>query len=477
MRKTGREKRNIILFAVAVVGLAALIVMALVRRPVMIMPPEPAEIVEKRQAPDNAFFTLQEAVALLPKTKPRLVSVPDKEYPEHKVRYEPEPHSMGALLEIYRPDDDPQLIEYVDKLAPAVAKVRDTFSKSYYLYPEIGTRENSMVYLPKYTRLGKVLIAYGLRMWQIDGLDENVLSCLIDSVRLGRMVANDGGVIHFEFGTSVQSAALNALSAHVSEHDDESMLRKVLQEVRHFASVPQPLEPHLEFGWRMMDNAARRPPSDDPAYRGRRPFVLRIVENAFRGWLAKRVRRFIRDNRDLLLEGCPLSYEDFLTWIDGQRRTDKIAVYEALAPIQSLVYYRVLCTTRYNGTQLALALELYRNDHGTYPEALDELVPTFFDALPADPYSDKPFIYRPADGEYWLYGVGQNFRDDDGHTNRDMLIRRPKVELQPQPQPPVAGRTQPRDPAARRPSMRRGRPAGRMRGRPGRRIQRQGETS
>ena len=100
--KRGREKRNIILFAVAVVGLAALIVMALVRRPVMIMPPEPAEIVEKRQAPDNAFFTLQEAVALLPKTKPRLVSVPDKEYPEHKLLPKCETRSQNPIISIRR---------------------------------------------------------------------------------------------------------------------------------------------------------------------------------------------------------------------------------------------------------------------------------------------------------------------------------------------------------------------------------------
>ncbi len=130
MRKTGREKRNIVLFGVAVVGLAALIVVALMRRPVMIMPPEPVEIVEKRQSPENALYTLRKAVALQPKVKPKALPVPDKEYPQHMVRYEPEPHSIGALLGIYRPDDDPQLIEYVDQCAPAVAKVRDALLKS-----------------------------------------------------------------------------------------------------------------------------------------------------------------------------------------------------------------------------------------------------------------------------------------------------------------------------------------------------------
>jgi len=463
---------------VAVVGLAALIVMALVRRPVMIMTPEPAEITEKRQSPDNAFYTLQEAVALLPKQKPYALLVPDKEYPKHRVRYEPELRSMGALLDINRPDDDPQLLEYVDKLTPAIAKTREALSRPYYLCPEIGTLEETLAYLQQgSTRLilvnagilGKALIAYGLRTWQIDGLDENVLSRLFDAIRLGRMVASDGGVYHFSSGASIQWEALNVLSAHVSEHDDEIILRKALEEVQHFASVPQPLKRHLEFEWRMMDNTARRPPSADPTYQDQRPSVLRVVENAFMGWSAKQVRRFIRENRGLLLEGCTLSYEDFQTWLDVQYDTDKHAVYEAVGPMRGLVYSREGRITAYNGAQLALALELYRHDHGKYPETLDELVPTYFDALPADPFSGKPFIYRLDENEFWLYSISNNLRDDNGHANRDILIHRPKVkpELQPQPQhqPTGAKSMQAQRPASSRPSMSRFRRPGRMRGR------------
>jgi len=449
----------------AVVGLAALIVVALMRRPVMIMSPEPVEIVEKRRSPDNAFYVLQEAAALLPKAKPKALPVPDKEYPQHKVPYEPEPYSIGTLLGIYRPDDDPQLLEYLDQCMPAVAKARESFSKPYYLCPEIGTHRDTRPFL-QFGSLGHVLAAYGLMLWQTSELDETALDYMLDATRLGQMMASDGSQWHYAEGTATERIALRALCTHVSDRDNEGILRQTLQEVRQLASVPQPLEPHLEFQWRMMDNTARRPPSDDPAYHGRMPFALRVVENAFRGWSAKQERRFIRDNRDLLLEGCTLSYVDFLTWIDGQRRTDKRVVYEALAPVQALVYSRAYCTTAYNGTQLVLALELYRHDHGTYPEALDELVSTYFDALHADPYTDKPFIYRPADGEYWLYSIGMNLRDDNGHATRDIVIRRPKEELQPQSQQPAARAIQPRQPAAKRRSMRRARPPGRMRGRP-----------
>ena len=481
--KRGRGKRNIILFAVTVAGLAALIVMALLRRPVLIMPPEPPEITEKRQSPDNAFYTLQEAVALLPKQRLDVLLVPDKEHPEFNVPYEPKPHSIGALLYIGRPDNDPELLEFLKRCVPAIAKAREAMSKPYYLYSEIGTQETERVHVFQCTYLGNTLIAHGLRTWQTNGLDENVLSYLVDAIRLGRMIASDGGTSHFSYGTSVQGEALHTLSAHISEHDDEDMLRRVQGEIRELASVPQPLEPHLEFQWRMMDKTARRPPSLDPEYYDRRPFVLRIVENAFRGWSAKQVRRYISENRDLLFEGCTLSYKDFQTWRDVQYDTDEHGVYEALNPIKSLVFSRDGYATACNGIQLVLALELYRRDRGKYPETLDGLVPTYFDTLPADPFSGEPFIYRLDENEYWLYSISHNLRDDNGNENRDVLIHRPKVKPeplpQPQPQPTGAKSVQPQQPASSRAAVSRsGRPGrfprrprpgmgpSRMRGRP-----------
>ncbi len=69
------------------------------------------------------------------------------------------------------------------------------------------------------------------------------------------------------------------------------------------------------------------------------------------------------------------------------------------------------------GTQLLAAVELYRLRHGQPPRSLADLqslkVPGI--ELPTtDPLTDKPFIYRPANGDYWLYSAGLDLDDDGG---------------------------------------------------------------
>ena len=45
---------------------------------------------------------------------------------------------------------------------------------------------------------------------------------------------------------------------------------------------------------------------------------------------------------------------------------------------------------------IVLALCNWRRKHGRLPDALEELVPAYFDALPLDPWSGRPFRYSPS---------------------------------------------------------------------------------
>ncbi len=69
---------------------------------------------------------------------------------------------------------------------------------------------------------------------------------------------------------------------------------------------------------------------------------------------------------------------------------------------------------------LGLSCELYRSKHGEYPDSLDELVPEFLDAIPPDPFTGKPFVYKKRpDGEgFIVYSVGPNLADDGGVSDR-----------------------------------------------------------
>ena len=65
--------------------------------------------------------------------------------------------------------------------------------------------------------------------------------------------------------------------------------------------------------------------------------------------------------------------------------------------------------------RIACRLERYRLAHGSFPATLDALVPAYGADLPHDIMNGQPYIYRlKKDGNYTLYSVGWNQKDDGG---------------------------------------------------------------
>jgi len=69
-----------------------------------------------------------------------------------------------------------------------------------------------------------------------------------------------------------------------------------------------------------------------------------------------------------------------------------------------------------------LALRAHRDDHGAFPASLVDLVPGYLKALPADPFTGEPFIYRPGPDGFTLYSPGRDRRDDGGDAVTDLLL-------------------------------------------------------
>jgi hypothetical protein len=71
--------------------------------------------------------------------------------------------------------------------------------------------------------------------------------------------------------------------------------------------------------------------------------------------------------------------------------------------------------TRVNQAIVACALERYRLAEGRFPESLEPLSPRFLATMPHDVITGAPFMYRRApDGQFILYSVGWNEKDDGG---------------------------------------------------------------
>jgi hypothetical protein len=77
----------------------------------------------------------------------------------------------------------------------------------------------------------------------------------------------------------------------------------------------------------------------------------------------------------------------------------------------------------------AIAVLRFQQDKGQLPNNFDELVKVGYLKLsPADPYSDKPLVYKNEAGNFNIYSVGRNFIDDGGKNGTDDIVFWPPRE-------------------------------------------------
>ena len=201
MRKRPSARRNLIIVFTGAILLACLIVITpMLSRSSRIMPPESEEVQAKRLAPENAYYALVEAESLRPQ-QPEALLVFDEASPKFKVRYLPEKGSLGESLGIYRPDDDPEFLSFLDQCGPWIEKVREALGKPYYLIPvtwsevktdealqEAGLRRHSGW---QHT-FCNLLVASAVHVARKGGDGPEAFRLLLDSCRLTRLLTSDG---------------------------------------------------------------------------------------------------------------------------------------------------------------------------------------------------------------------------------------------------------------------------------------------
>ena len=64
--------------------------------------------------------------------------------------------------------------------------------------------------------------------------------------------------------------------------------------------------------------------------------------------------------------------------------------------------------------QVALAIQRYRLATGNIPESLADLLPTYLDAVPKDPFDGKDLRYKKLETGFVVYSIGEDGNDDGG---------------------------------------------------------------
>jgi len=152
----------------------------------------------------------------------------------------------------------------------------------------------------------------------------------------------------------------------------------------------------------MLDNVAEiASPSDEPLLRFAQRWLPWEKARAVRQlnlWTAEHLADCRRCEKAAAENGQLILADDdpFLRYGDGDYVAQMWVVYTQFAWSWQEVNTSVANgETERRATQVLLALEGWKIEHGRLPASLDKLVGPYFDALPNDPFTGRPFRYFP----------------------------------------------------------------------------------
>jgi hypothetical protein len=353
--------------------------------------------------------------------------VPNPNNQSLSVAYRVEGESLGRLLRVDRPDDDPELMKYIAACAPAAAKAREALGKPYFLMPIDWTKYSNYgggpmmcSGLPPERIYPIVNIVSALGVIQAREADTQAegFACLLDAARLGLLIADDP--VGTLYGYLALHYSLKPLrkSAHADHPPIEVLSNKLAVLCKLQKNLPDPV-PTLEHYWRQIDKA-------------RCIFSFRLT--SLKAWgdtslsllALRREKREVIKNREVFLEVARLPFPDHVAW--RSQRPAPMFEYGPIRAIYSAVLYRAEMETCLNGTIIAIAIEIYYSEHNMYPDSLDALIPDPLEMLPMDPFrggKGTPFHYRREGDDYLLYSVGRDLLDDGGKTWKDAQPKEP----------------------------------------------------
>jgi len=106
---------------------------------------------------------------------------------------------------------------------------------------------------------------------------------------------------------------------------------------------------------------------------------------------------------------------------DGLNTTGLLDSRRSIGPVPD--YQRVQETVerslgRRDGLLVGIALDVFRREHGKYPESLSDLAPQLLPEVPADRITGDPVQFRMVNSRPLVYSVGADRKDDGGRPAR-----------------------------------------------------------
>jgi hypothetical protein len=318
------------------------------------------------------------------------------------------------------------------------------------VHPRPSLEDGPLVFTPMpevaYLRILSRARVASMELAIADGAHDEAVAAFDQALMVARACSHQTTLIEQLVGWSVARLALERLRIALDEHPaDARTLRRYLERLDARTPLGHPalgLEgERLSFldvvqraysdngrgGGRMLPSAAAEMGmttmgGTPPPLAGDVPKIVNVLGFVFAGRRA--VTREGQAYYDEAIRRARLSY--------GRRHAEQADPHDAiddlgpgyfllkiLVPaVGKLVDRGDMMKCVIGGTAVRLAIEGYRAEHGQCPPSLEALVPAWLDAVPEDPFSEGPYVYRLASGDrgagYVLYSVGADGRDDGG---------------------------------------------------------------
>jgi hypothetical protein len=167
-----------------------------------------------------------------------------------------------------------------------------------------------------------------------------------------------------------------------------------------------------------------REPSEGPELFNDSPMAVFVFHAAPKGWFYQNGLTYDRFYTEAYLPGMDWEHRQInphlIEHIEDSFEATRNTPYNLLSKLclmgmTTMTAKAALALTSVDEAALACALERYRLTHGRFPESLDALVPQFIAKLPYDVITGLSLKYRrTTDGQFVLYSVGWNQKDDGG---------------------------------------------------------------
>ncbi len=216
--------------------------------------------------------------------------------------------------------------------------------------------------------------------------------------------------------TTLASDIEQTLRAGVLAESDLQSLSVMLNDRQAATTMKWALLGDRAFAMTLFDVLADGGATWMPDYSGRASIFAPVAPNFLPVWQVRRGQMLAADLMTKVVEvgGDPLAL------LEAAREYERQA---DIAPPTALVSYFPLSPTcelhqadlaQLRCAALGVAAERFRLESERFPASLDELVPAYLEALPADPFNGEPMRLAATEQGIVIYSVYENLSDDGG---------------------------------------------------------------